>query len=732
MENRHKSRLISLVVLFVFICLLYSARLINVQIAGQDYYTFVSDDTYTRTVTIQAQRGEVYDCNGKPLIKNDYSYSIVLDRGTLPRNNVDQNDTLLRLYDRILSSESEYTLSKITFPATGMYPDYTLDENFFLVTENKARFSRLISSLGIEDIGTIVGGSELPYALSYFENTLSKYEIGRDLYALSLVEERAVTLDDIIGKLAYRYGIVDGDGELLYEPDTADFLLRLRYDMESRDFSAQNPYTVATDADISLISYLKEGSQRGYDIRVEAKRIYCEPGVASHILGMTGKIREGDVEHYTSLGYRLDAIVGVSGVELAFEEELHGMDGQMTITEDEYGNIIGREITKEPKAGNDIYLTIDVELQRAAEQALKDNVEYIHAQAEKNDGDADGEDANAGAIAAVDVKTGRVKALATYPTYDLTTYREDLPLLNQDVNTPLLNRALNGKYPPGSTFKPAVAAAALTEGIIDENTIIETKGIYTYYAESGFTPRCWLYVSSHRSHGKINLSKAIEVSCNYFFYELGRRLTIETMNRYCRSFGLGEPTGIELPESEGVLAGPDYRTQHGLGGWNPGDTLVAAIGQSDNLFTPLQLSVYMSALINDGERYRAHILDSVREYGTGRIIREAETETMSSIELDSHDVTVILNAMQRVVETGTQATLFDKLPIKVGGKTGTAQVGSGSSNAVFVGFAPFDDPEIVVTSVIEHGSSGAWAAMSVRDVFLEYFDIELPAEPEEP
>ncbi len=729
MENRHMSRLISLIVLFVFVCLLYTARLINVQIAGQDFYTFVSDDTYTRKVTIQAQRGEVYDCNGKPLIKNEYSYSIVLDRGTLPTRNAAQNEMLLELYDKILRSDAEYTLSKITFPATGKYPDYEIDEDFFNTTESRARFSRLISSLGIGDIGTIVGGDELPYALSIYESMLSGYTLGRDLYALELAEQRAVTLGDIIDKLAVRYGIVDSDGELLYERDTADFLLRLRYDMESRDFSFLTPYTVATDADISLLSYLGEGAQRGYTVRVEAKRVYCEPGVASHILGMTGKIGAGDVEYYTSQGYRLDATVGVSGVELAFEEELHGMDGEMTITEDEYGNIIGREVTKEPKAGYDIYLTLDVDLQRAAEKALEDNVEYIHGQSELDDAENDGEDACAGALAAVDVETGKVRALATYPTYDLTTYREDLPMLNQDKNTPLLNRALNGKYPPGSTFKPAVAAAAMTEGIIDENTIIETKGIYTYYA--GFTPRCWLYVQNGWSHGKINVSTAIEVSCNYFFYELGRRLTIETMNRYCRAFGLGEKTGIELPESEGVLAGPDYRTQHGLGGWNPGDTLVAAIGQSDNLFTPLQLSVYMSALINDGERYRAHILDSVREYGTGNVVREVERETLSSVALDDHDVNVILNAMQRVIETGTQATLFDKLPIKVGGKTGTAQVGSGSSNAVFVGFAPFDDPEIVVTSVIEHGSAGAWAAVSVRDVFLEYFDIELDEGAEE-
>ncbi len=729
MEKRHTSRLLSFGVLFFVICLLYTARLINVQIAGPDFYTFVSDSTSTRTVKIQAQRGEVYDCNGVPLIKNEYSYSIVLDRGTLPRNNADQNATLIAIYDKILGSDAGYKLSDITFPASGQYPNYSIDESFFESSANRSRFSRLLTSLGIDDIGTIVGGNPYPYALSYYENTLSKYELGREIYIMQIVEEREVTLVDVMDKLALRYGIIDRDGSLLYLPDTADFLLRLRYDMESRDFSSENPYTVATNADISLISYLGEGGQRGYSVRKDSRRVYCEPGVASHILGRTGKIQTAeDIEYYTSLGYRQDAIVGISGVELAFEKELHGTDGQMVITEDEYGNIIGQEVKVEPVAGSDIYLTIDIGLQRAAEIALESNIKEINDLAAATEGDYDGEDAKGGAIAALDVKTGAVRAIASYPTYDLSTYSQMAGELSRDEGRPLYNRALSGRYPPGSTFKPAVAAAALTEGIIDDKSIIETKGIYTYYAP-GYTPRCWIYSSGHRRHGNINISEAIRVSCNYFFYEIGRLLTIETMNKYCTAFGLGQPTGIELPESSGVLAGPDYRKEHGLDGWNPGDTLAAAIGQSDNLFTPLQICVYLSTIINGGVRYNAHILDSVREYGTGDIIGAAPHEVMSSIELSEKNVSVILNAMSEVVETGTTARLFDDFPFRIGGKTGTAQVGAnGSNNAVFLGFAPLSDPEIVVTTVIEHGNKGAWAGVSVRDVFAHYFGIELHEE----
>ena len=730
MENRHTSRLLSLIAIFVLICLLFAARLINVQIAARDYYPLVTDGVRGRVVTIQAQRGEIFDCNGTPLVKNEYSYNITLDRGTLPTSNAEENEALLRIYEKISGSEAEYEFSEIKFPGRGTFPEYELDESFLESSENKRRFSRLLTTLEIEDIGTVIDGQTYPYAASVFENQISGFYMGRELHAASELanDPTSVTFDYIIDVLTKRYGLVDGDGEPLYDARTADFLLRLRYDMESRDFSVRVPYTVAENVDIGLITYLKEGALRGYSVEVEAKRVYCEPGVASHILGMTGKIQSEDVEMYTELGYPLDAIVGVSGVELAFEDKLHGMDGTMVITEDEYGNIIGQEITEEPVAGDDIYLTIDIDLQRAAEKALYDNIEYIHAQAAAIGEERNGEDANAGAIATIDVKTGAIRALASYPTYDLSTYRDDLAELSSNEARPLVNRALSGTYPPGSTFKPAVAAAALTEGIITPTETIVDEGIYMYYKDSGYTPRCWIYLQSGRNHGAVNVSEALRVSCNYFFYDIGRRLTIQTMNRYCRAFGLGEDTGIELPEKTGALAGPDYRTEHGLDNWNPGDTLAAAIGQSDNLFTPLQLSVYMSALINGGVRYRAHILDSVRTF-SGETLETTGTEIKSQIEISQATVDIILNAMSEVVESGTTATLFDNYPIKVGGKTGTAQLGSNSSdNAVFVGFAPLSDPEIVTTCVIEHGSKGAWAGMAVRDVFTNYFDLVIESD----
>lgn len=730
-SGRHTARILAIAAFFVFVSLIFIARLINIQIAGRDFYVFVDSTTYERTVKIQAQRGEIFDRNGTPLVVNKYTYNIALDSGTLPmKNNAKLNAALLNIYSAIKSSDATYKLREIAFPGKGMFPNYTVNEEFFKSSANSARLSRLLSNLGIEDIGTIIKGETYPYALSYFEKFLAPNDVMRSLYNLKIALEAgssSVTLDDVVKKLAIRYGIINKNGELLndYDNETADFLLRLRYDMEANDFSGLNPYTIATDADIKLITYLEEGSLRGFTVTTTANRVYLVPGVASHILGRTGKIPSDKVEYYTEQGYPLDAIVGRDGVEAAFESYLHGVDGTMVIVEDEYGNIVDQYIKKEPIAGCDVYLTIDIGLQAAAEKALKDNIEYIHKQAELTEGDLDGEDAKAGALTVIDVKTGAVLALASYPSFNLATYSEDFEKLSADEAAPLFNRALQGTYPPGSTFKPAVAAAALSEGIINEKTIINTKGEYEYYKDSGFTPRCWLYISTGKSHGPINVSEAIKVSCNYFFYEIGRLLTIQRMNKYCRAFGLGEKTGIELPESTGVLAGPDYREESGLDPWNPGDTLAAAIGQSDNLFSPLQISVYMSALINCGERRSAHILGSVRKYGTNEIVYEAEPKVLSSIQVSEKNVKVILNAMQTVIETGTVATLFDNYPIKVGGKTGTAQVSKNKSdNAVFVGFAPFDDPEIVATCVIEQGAKGAWAGVAVRDVFTHYFGFD--------
>ncbi len=694
----HLLRYIALGFIFIAISLVYIARLITIQIASQDYYTeSVVDRTYTRTVPIQAQRGEIYDRNGKPLVENEYTYNLYLDGGSFPKSNEEKNAILLELTEKAKEMDEFDGFKEPRAKEAFKKEDgkWTLD-NSFMGTVYGTRLSRLMVGLNFTPDDKEKGG-------------WTKTDISEVRDALLL-----------------RYGLVDTDGNELYSEEERDFLFSLRLDMELKNFSSVEPYTLITDVSVAFISAITEGGHRGYNINVSAQRVYSYPGYLSHVLGRVGQIQAENAEYYTELGYSLNAIVGTSGAEKSFEAYLHGTDGSLAIVEDEYGNIVKTYVLKEPVAGQDVYLTIDIELQMVAETALKNNIETIVNQAAGGNS-LNGEDANAGALAALNSKTGEVLVIANYPTYNLATFNEDYKDLREDPASPLFNRALEGIYAPGSTFKIGMAAAALQEEIITPWTQILDEGEYQYYADSGFTPACWIYSAKYGygTHGRINVSKAIEVSCNCFFYDVGRQLTITRMNKYCKALGLGEPTGIELNEKIGVLAGPSEREAKGET-WYDGDTIQAAIGQSDNLFTPLQISNYISSILSEGNRTKAHILYQVRDYN-GNVTYEFEPQIVDSIELSSENVRVVRNAMRSVITEGSAVRIFVNYPLAIGGKTGTAQVSSTSSdNAIFTAFAPFDDPEIVATCIIEHGASGTDAGYSVRDLFTSYFDVDYP------
>ena len=681
-KKLHGARYVSLAIVFVFICIIYIVRLVNYQITGVDLYLSTKTNTYTRTEIIQSHRGEVYDRNGKALISNKYTYNLDFDYGSMPRTNAERNTMFLSIAE--LADEYGYgkALYDIDSPIAGTYPDFSYNEEFFKTASAKKKFDRV----------------------------LKDHELDVD-----------IDCEKFTNYFMKRYGLISG-GEPLYSPEEITFLLKLRFDLYYKDFSSSTPYRIADDIDMTLIARIKEGGYRGLSFSQSVTRVYNYPGYASHILGRCGKIQAQDAEYYTSLGYSLDAIVGTSGVEKAFEEYLRGVDGMRTIVEDAYGNVIEEYISKEPVAGKDVYLTLDIDLQIAAEDALKNNIEYIAKNALTNTTIHDGEDADAGGLTVIDPNTGELLASASYPTYNLETFSEDWEEIKTNPLSPMTNRAFSGMYPPGSTFKIATAIAALEEGVISPESTIATKGRYTYYDKNG--PRCWIYLMRGQTHGIIDVTVAIQESCNYFFFEVGRLLGIEKLNYYCSSLGLGEPTGIELPEWRGILAGPVYRENNGLDIWNPGDTLNAAIGQAENAFSPLQLSTYMSAVVNGGTRYSTHILHEVREYGTGKVLVSVEPSVVSELDISARTHRTVLGAMKDVTENGSASRLFRNYPIAVGGKTGTAQVSKNASdNAIFTAFAPFDDPEIVVSCVIERGSSGTDAGFSVRDIFDVYFGL---------
>lgn len=676
-------------VLFLLSCIIFMTRLVSLQIAGQDYYTMASSTEHTiRTEVIQALRGSIYDRNGKMLVTNAYAYDVNLDAASMPKTNDGKNKLILSVI-----SDAEYM---------GEGDSFTLPIAPFFLYFN--------------DDGTVTA----EYNEEYFSVSYGG-KLKRLLADMNLGSDPSAT--DAARALAKRYGIT-GNDTLNYSEEDARILMALRCDMEMENFSASAPYKILSDVSVELVSRLCENTAKGIDIHTSTRRVYGYPGYASHIIGRTGKITDALWDHYASLGYPMNATVGVTGAEFSFESYLHGEDGVITIVEDSAGNIIDKYVSKEPVPGHNVYLTIDIELQIAAEDALENNINLIVESALASDKTLVGEDASKGAIAAIDAKTGEVLALASNPTFNLATFNEDYAQISTDPDAPLYNRALEGLYEPGSTFKIGVAAVGLMEGAITATETIYDSGFYDYYEDSQYYPRCWLYTATGLTHGHINVTEAIEVSCNVYFYEVGRRLGIDKMNEYFTKFGLGQKTGIELAEKTGILAGPAYRLEHSMSAWSPGDTLQAAIGQSDNVFTPLQISVYISTILNSGTRMNAHILKSVNTFYTDEIIYEAAPSVAEEIDIPKPIHDTLVNAMKKVTEQGTAAIMFDGFPIAFGAKTGTAEVAENkSNNAIFTAFAPFDDPKIVVTSIIEQGASGINAGYSVRDVFAQYFGI---------
>ena len=403
----------------------------------------------------------------------------------------------------------------------------------------------------------------------------------------------------------------------------------------------------------------------------------------------------------------MNAYVGKDGVELAFESYLHGTSGTRLLETDENGAVVSQQWQTEPQPGNHVVLTLDSELQAHTEQLLGDFVSGLSDPA--------------GAAAVMVDMSGGVLALASYPTYDLSTYSEDYNDLLTDPAKPLLNRATQGVYAPGSIFKMVTAVGGLTEGLITPSSTTYCSGIYTYYPD--YRPVCWIYTNTRGNHGSETVSEAIKDSCNIFFYDLGRRLGIDRLVDYATAFGLGQYTGIELPESKGTVAGPE--TAEKLGDvWYAGQTLSAAIGQDNNMFTPIQLANYVATLVNGGNRYETHLLKEVKSSDYSQVVYEYEPKLASTIDIDPEDLAAVKQGMYDLSQTASMARYFDDLPVSVGCKTGTAEVSGSDATATFVCFAPYDDPEIAVAIVIEHATWGSNLATTGVDILNAYFTAD--------
>jgi len=681
-RRSHALRFVILGVIFAVICLVYAARLVKLQLGDSEtFFEYSEDDLTSYTVTVKGSRGALCDRNGTVLVSDSSTYDLNFNYDTMAYDNAGINDMILLSLEALRETDNDSGLAADSFPFDGTYPDYT----------PKAALADEDSNITIR---------------------LRKFIKHRRL-------DETAGQETVLKTMLTIYGLIDREGKEKYTPAEIHDLLTVRYDMESKNFSSYTPYTLAEDVDLFLLAAVKESPIMGTEIVQRTDRAYAYPGYASHLLGRISKIYAEDWDYYNALGYRMDAQVGISGCELAFEQQLRGEDGTMEIFVDEDGNIVRMEMIKEPRRGADVWLTIDIGLQMVAEDALAQNVADIVA---SSSGNRNGEDCNAGAVVATDPNTGEMLAIASYPTYDLTTYNEKYNELYADGDMPLFHRALEGTYAPGSTFKLGMAIAALEEGIITPTSTIQTKGKYTYY--HSYQPRCWYYTATGLSHGAINVVKSLEVSCNYFYYEVGRLMGIDVMNRYFTAYGLGQKTGIELPEASGILAGPAYRDAQGLSEWSELDTLAASIGQSDNLFTPIQLCQYTATLVT-GVRYASHLLYRVVDYGTGEVLSAPSPAILDTLTLSPGTVTAIKDGMRRVVSSSSTLTRtfrpVSSLDIVVGGKTGTAQVlPTDSDNGLFTCVAPLDDPRIAITCVIERAGGGS-AVAPTPAAMMEYF-----------
>jgi len=476
-------------------------------------------------------------------------------------------------------------------------------------------------------------------------------------------------------------------------------------------------YVFAEDISTEFVAVIKERDLPGLNIVTGTVRKY-ETEYAAHLIGMVGPIQKGDYETLKDKGYALDDKVGNSGAEKAFEEYLRGKNGKKIEERDSSGKVTGIIYEEKATAGSNVILTIDIALQEAAEKALASRIEEIRILGE-NGSSRGSADVTCGAAVVIDVNTFEILAAANYPSYSLATFNRDFAALNEDPLRPMVNRALMGGYQPGSTFKMATAIAALETEVITPKSKILDRGIYTFYAPS-YTPMCEIYLTQRGTHGSINVVDALRVSCNYFFYEVGRLTGIDLMNEYARRLGLGEKTGVELNENTGTLAGRENREAAGKV-WNPGDTIQAAIGQSENLFSPLQLACYVGTLANGGTRMNAHILKSVKTYDYSDTVYESEVEVLSRLGASEENLRAVLEGMLAVSTTGSASSIFANYPVKVASKTGTAQTGSGSANGIFVAFAPYDEPQVAVAVVVEHAGKGSRIGVIARDILDAYF-----------
>lgn len=674
------------IVLLLFAALIgfYIYRLYDEQIIKTDGGSVSNETTFTTLTRVKAARGEILDRNGNVLVSNRASYDLVLNHYVLVSAK-GTNDYLYQLVKLCQELGIEY------------------NEHFPISRERPFTYT-------LEDYNSAYQG--------YFQKYLEYMDgLDSDITAPLLIE----TLREVYGLPAE------------WSDEDARLVIGLRYELALRNcVPSMANYVFLNDVSQEEMAAIGELNIPGMNVEASTVREY-QTKYAAHILGFVGAMSAEQWEYYKQFEeYSMDAQVGQAGFEAAFEEYLHGVDGWRMDTVNQDGTLVSSEYLVEPKAGSNVQVTIDINLQAVAEDALAKNMENLRNNENPN---ADGADAEGAAVVAMDPQTGQVLVCASYPTYDPATYFENYNEILKDPLKPLYNRALDATYPPGSVYKPVMVIAAIDSGLINSATIIEDKGMFdpdnspdNKYDK--FQPTCLIYSLLGSTHGSINAAQALKVSCNYFFYELGDQIKLSVMDNTGKMLGLGESTGIELPESTGHRANAETKAElfEGEdGSWYQGDQILAAIGQSEHRFTPMQLCAYASTLATRGDRYRATFLNRIVSSDNRSLLKESQVELMSHLDISDEAYMSYFQGMCMVTQSGgTAYSVFRDYPIQVAGKSGTPE--TDNDNGSFICFAPADDPEITIAVYGEQAGHGSSMAGVARDILDSYFEVGKPAD----
>ena len=588
-------------------------------------------------------------------------------------------------------------VNKIVFNYLSFPKDYTernkiMIELIRIFRKNKVEWNDNLPIL-LDKNGKLVFNKDKPNEVSYL-----KSEAFLDLNYYADVE-------DCFNALVSKYKLEE------YSLKDARNIASVYYSMVKDGFNTGRNYEFATDVSSALVSAVKERSDQfpGVDVQVSSERDYYDGTLAPHILGIVANISDSEYESKKDQGYTINDMIGKSGIESVMESYLRGKNGVKTITTDAEGNKT-ETYTEMPEQGNTVVLTISRDLQKVAQDALAEGIKKLQISTERSY-------MLTGSVVVMDTRNNEVLAIASYPNYDNSTYQDDYERLSKDVSKPLWNRALKSTYTPGSTIKPAVAMAGLEEGLIQGNTGIVCTGRYRYYKD--YQPGCT------NTHGYQNVVNAIFNSCNIYFYETARRLGIEKLNSYFSMFGLGEPTGIELSESEGTVDTVKHREVKGEP-WTPGLTIQAGIGHGDNQFTPIQLCSYVSTIANKGTRYKAHIIKGVKSSDLSETVMQTESQVLSKANFSDGNWDLVHRGML-LVGTKSYAN-FSKVPCKVAAKTGTTTVSKTVNgrkietyNGFLITFAPYEKPEIAICVSVEGAGSGGSTAPIASAIMEHYF-----------